>query len=92
MKPEEIRCVVGFIWGVADIEKETLNLNLSCDRYNCEILFMQEHRARLTSDIVTGKLDTRTAAAKITDFPHDAVLDTDKLNDSAVDSLEESDA
>ncbi len=53
---------------------------------------MQEHRARLTSDIVTGKLDTRTAAAKITDFPHDAVLDTDELNNSAEDSLEESDA
>ena len=35
---------------------------------------MQEYRSRLTSDIVTGKLDVREAAAGLPDLPRDQEL------------------
>jgi type I restriction enzyme S subunit len=39
-----------------------------------EVALMQEYRSRLTSDIVTGKLDVREAATGLPDLPRDQEL------------------
>lgn len=44
---------------------ETVGINTAIARTEQEIALMQEYRARLTADIVTGKLDVREAAAKL---------------------------
>jgi type I restriction enzyme, S subunit len=36
-------------------------------RYEREITLLREYRTRLTADVVTGKLDVRTAAAQLPD-------------------------
>jgi type I restriction enzyme S subunit len=56
---------------VTFIAKETAALNTAIARTEREIALMQEYRTRLTADIVTGKLDVREAAAKLTDLPID---------------------
>jgi type I restriction enzyme S subunit len=52
--------------------RETVPLRKAIARTEREITLMQEYRARLTTDIVTGKLDVREAAAKLPDLPPDA--------------------
>ncbi len=51
-----------------------------------EIALIQEYRTRLTTDIVTGKLDVREAAAKLPDLPHDAAPET--ADDETINNLE----
>ena len=48
---------------------ETTALTTAIARTEREIALMQEYRTRLTADLVTGKLDVRVAAAKLTDLP-----------------------
>ena len=68
---------------VAFIERETLSLNTAIARTEREIALMQEYRTRLTLDVVTGKLDVRAAAAKLSDIPsHTASeLSTDEVEE-----------
>ncbi len=65
-------------------------LDLAVTRTEREIALMQEYRTRLTADIVTGKLDVRTAAAALPEIA-DAAMDEPAL-DEAADELEDEDA
>ena len=59
-----------------------------------EIDLVREYRTRLISDVVTGKLDVRHAAARHPDELDTAELphDTDSLDDAEEDSVAEPDA
>ena len=51
---------------IADhIKKATANINASITRARRQIELLQEYRTRLISDVVTGKLDVRHAAAQL---------------------------
>lgn len=50
---------------IADIDSSLAVFNTAIARTEREIALMQEYRTRLTADVVTGKLDVRTAAAKL---------------------------
>jgi type I restriction enzyme S subunit len=50
---------------VAFITKETAVLKTAIARTEREIALMQEYRARLTADLVTGRLDVREAASRL---------------------------
>ncbi len=54
---------------------ETSPLNTAIARTEREITLMQEYRTRLTTDVVTGKLDVRAAAAHLPQLPTDLTLD-----------------
>ncbi|MCH9026347.1 MAG: restriction endonuclease subunit S [Proteobacteria bacterium] len=60
---DEQREIVDFV------NNETAIPTAAIDRANREIALMQEYSARLTSDIVTGKLDVRAAAAQLPELP-----------------------
>ncbi|WP_052961890.1 restriction endonuclease subunit S [Pseudomonas fluorescens] len=60
---------------VDTIAVQTDVLSTAVARTEREIALMQEYRTRLTSDIVTGKLDVREAAAKLPDLPTDSAVD-----------------
>ncbi len=49
------------------VERESIPLNTAIARYENEIALLREYRTRLTSDVVTGKLDVRAAAAQLPD-------------------------
>ncbi len=51
--------------------------NTAITRTEREIALMQEYRTRLTSDIVTGKLDVREAAANLPELGDDAATEPD---------------
>jgi type I restriction enzyme, S subunit len=75
--------------------KELAGINAPIDRTEREIALLQEYRARLTADIVTGKLDVREAAAKVPDVETDIEVSPDpaKLDEGLLDEsgMEESD-
>jgi type I restriction enzyme S subunit len=52
---------------VAVIRRDTGPLQTAVDHARREIALLLEYRTRLTSDVVTGKLDVREAAAKLPD-------------------------
>ncbi|MHC4143385.1 MAG: restriction endonuclease subunit S [Planctomycetota bacterium] len=55
---------------IADaIDKATAANDTAITRANCEIELLNEYRTRLISDVVTGKLDMREAAANLPDEP-----------------------
>jgi type I restriction enzyme S subunit len=64
---------------VKNIEAETGTFDMAMARTEREIALMQEYRTRLTADVVTGKLDVRTAAARLPALPADAIPATDDL-------------
>jgi type I restriction enzyme S subunit len=47
------------------IQRETAESQTAIDVANGEIALLQEYRARLIADVVTGKLDVREAAARL---------------------------
>jgi len=47
------------------IERDTLPLHDAISRFEREIALLLEYRTRLVTDVVTGKLDVREAAAKL---------------------------
>ena len=49
------------------IEKATTNIEAAIDRARRQIELLREYRTRLISDVVTGKLDVREAAAQMPD-------------------------
>lgn len=72
---------------VAFIVEKTANINTAIARTEREIALMQEYRTRLTSDIVTGKLDVREAAAKLPDLSTDTTPEP-IADDEALEELE----
>jgi type I restriction enzyme S subunit len=69
---------------VDHIRRETRDLNTAVARTEREIALMQEYRTRLTADLVTGKLDVRSAAAKLP-----ATLDATVAEPASEDPLED---
>ena len=47
------------------LDKATANIDAAIARARRQVELMQEHRARLVADVVTGKLDVREAAARL---------------------------
>jgi type I restriction enzyme S subunit len=64
----------------AHISEETLMLNRAVDRAEREIGLLNEYRNRLVSDVVTGKVDVREAAA--TRLPDETPPEAEKLTDA----------
>lgn len=56
------------------IQAETATLTTAIARYEREITLLREYRARLTADVVTGKLDVRAAAAQLPEEAEDEPL------------------
>jgi type I restriction enzyme, S subunit len=63
---------------VSAFTKETKPLTAAIARTEREITLMQEYRTRLTADVVTGKLDVRPAAAKLSDLTEEALVELDE--------------
>ena len=53
------------------LESETSNIEAATSRLEREITLVHEYRTRLIADVVTGKLDVREAAARLTE-PHNS--------------------
>ncbi len=60
---------------VRGIEERTREMNKSLDEVEREISLIQEFRTRLIADVVTGKLDVRTAAASLPDTADSGSVD-----------------
>ena len=73
---------------IKHIEKESSPFDVAITRTEREIALMQEYRTRLTSDIVTGKLDVREAAARLPDPPADAEAPSDPLEEIESEEIE----
>jgi type I restriction enzyme S subunit len=54
------------------LDTDLLALNQAISRIEREIGFIREYRTRLVSEVVTGKLDVRAAAAKLPDLTPEA--------------------
>lgn len=72
------------------ISAKTHNQNTAISRLEREIALLREYRTRLISDVVTGKLDVRAAAASLPAEPGSDSLatDLDALEDDTVDALD----
>jgi type I restriction enzyme, S subunit len=67
---------------VNTISEETRSISLTISLLERENSFLLEYRSRLTSDIVTGKLDVRSAVAQLPDeIPSDAPEIADSTDD-----------
>jgi len=75
---------------VAVFTKETGPLTTAIARTEREIALMQEYRTRLTADVVTGKLDVRSAAAKLPDSTQEEA--ETEPEEAAAEDLEEAEA
>jgi type I restriction enzyme S subunit len=68
---------------ISAITAKTATLHVAIVRSEQEIILLQEYRARLVADVVTGKLDVREAAAKLPDEkPLDTTSDEDLGDDT----------
>lgn len=54
---------------VAHLDKATASIDTAIERTRRQIELMEEYRIRLISDVVTGKLDVREAAAQLPEQP-----------------------
>jgi type I restriction enzyme, S subunit len=77
--PREQEAISGYI------ASETASLLLAEERLTREIGLLREYRTRLISDVVTGKLDVRQAAANLTDdeLAAEPFYDLDPLDEIA---------
>lgn len=84
-----VRCVVPPVHEqeaiVAHADNETKTLNTAISRLEREIELLREYRTRLVTDVVTGKLDVREAAAKL---PQDVEPEEDQVDEDQVDEDE----
>lgn len=67
--PDEILTITTYL------KEAVSDINKSVEAVQKEISLMQEYRTRLTSDIVTGKLDVREAAANLPDLPAEEIAE-----------------
>lgn len=70
---------------VAFISEESKPIDDTLRRIEIEISLLREYRTRLVSDVVTGKLDAREAAARLLDV---AETDIPEVDDAELDSEE----
>jgi type I restriction enzyme S subunit len=70
------------------IQTETCTLLTAIARLTREIELLREYRTRLVSDVVTGKLDVREAAARL---PEESAPDTSEESADEIDEIESSD-
>jgi type I restriction enzyme S subunit len=76
---------------VANLAFETSPLTNALSRLQREIELLREFRTRLVSDVVTGKLDVREAAVRLSDEePLDTIEDDTDLPEDADIASEES--
>ena len=72
---------------VDEIDRQSLEINNTIDRVEREIALIQEFRARLISDAVTGKLDVRTVASGLPEInevePIDDLAEEEDLDEAA---------
>ncbi len=68
----------------ATLERVTMGIGLAIERSSREIDLLREYRTRLISDVVTGKVDVREAAARLPDV--------DPLSEEDVDDPAHADA
>lgn len=71
------------------ISTNTPGIDDAISRLECEIELLREYRTRLISDIVTGKLDVREAAFKISDDELESTMEPDDLTDDVNEESEE---
>ena len=69
------------------LSKQTVALNNTMDQVRREISLLNEYRTRLISDVVTGKLDVREAAARL---PEVDPLETEADSEESLDTGAES--
>jgi type I restriction enzyme S subunit len=76
---------------IADhIDRHTHRIDISVSRLEREIELLREYRTRLVADVVTGKLDVREAAARLSDeAPLEAVGDDADLGEDTEAAEEE---
>ena len=76
---------------LAAVSESTTAQNRSIAAAEREILLMQEYRTRLTTDIVTGKLDVRAVAAKLPEIAEEATegLPLDEADESNLEEVVE---
>jgi len=67
------------------VQLETRSLAEASKGLEREVELLREYRTRLVADIVTGKLDVRTAAAQL---PDDTAADLEAVADDGADDLE----
>jgi len=67
------------------VTEATAEIEKTAQLAACEIDLLREYRTRLIADVVTGKLDVREAAARLTDKTED----TDSLDDFETESVDE---
>ena len=67
LPPKEEQCAI-----LCTIQKETASLGAAIARARRQIGLIEEYRTRLISDVVTGKLDVREAAAQLPDEDDEA--------------------
>ena len=79
-KLSEQKAIVGFV------KDATTQLNTAIARYESEISLVREYSTRLVTDVVTGKLDVREAAAKLPEEPKEE--DIEPVEDSADDQAD----
>jgi type I restriction enzyme S subunit len=80
---------------VNTIEERTAQLNSTIDRAKKEVQFLLELRARLVSDVVTGKVDVRVISAnyppleeEVSDKPEGLLEDDDLADESETEEVE----
>ena len=61
----------------ATLDTELLSCNTAISRLEREIELLREYRTRLVADVVTGKLDVREAAARLTDEAPPVIVEDD---------------
>ncbi len=64
---------------IQKIDIDTLPLHVAISRFEREIELLREYRTRLVADVVTGKLDVREAAAKLSDEAMPDLSDNDSV-------------
>jgi type I restriction enzyme S subunit len=76
--PDEQKAITNWI------EANTRKLSSAISRSEREIELMREYRMRLTADIVTGKLDVRTAAAKLPAEPEEVIISENSTDEAGI--------
>jgi type I restriction enzyme, S subunit len=80
---------------IADaIDQRTATINIATDQIQRETSLLREYRTRLLTDVVTGKLDVREAAARLPDDIEESepLDDAEPLSDTDAEAVDDLDA
>lgn len=76
---------------VNQLDSDLATLNTALARTEREIGLLREYRTRLVADVVTGKLDVRTAAAKLPETPADPTISEELPDEAELETVENGD-